>query len=179
MKIVFPELSYSDSLQITGLELLCTRRERLVCNLFCKIKNKGHVLNHVLPANIFGECSYDTRDSYPYRMPRARTERPLRSFISYCVRKRLQYYLVLKLRFFVRCQALVRLCVANVCDASMRVSFQPQGCRRLAFIKLFFFFLYVRYFGDRYQINLLAIVGSSVQTVSGESTGNIISHEIP
>ena len=88
MRILFPELSYSDSLQITGLELLCTRRERLVYSLFSEIKNKGHVLNNLLPAKIIDECSYTTRDSYPYRMPRARTERPLRSFISYCVRKR-------------------------------------------------------------------------------------------
>ena len=88
MRVLFPELSYSDSLQITGLELLCTRRERLVYSLFSEIKNKGHVLNNLLPAKIIDECSYTTRDSYPYRMPRARTERPLRSFISYCVRKR-------------------------------------------------------------------------------------------
>ena len=88
MRVLFPELSYSDSLQITGLELLCTRRERLVHNLFSEIKNKGHVLNNLLPAKIIDECNCATRDSYPYRMPRARTERPLRSFISYCVRKR-------------------------------------------------------------------------------------------
>ena len=89
LKILFPYLSYKDALQITGLELLSIRRESQVCKLFNEIKCKGHVLNNLLPANNVDNCNYLLRDTYPYKMPRARTDRLLRSFIWYCVRKRL------------------------------------------------------------------------------------------
>ncbi len=75
-------------IQLTGLERLSVRRERLVHNLFNKIKCSNHVLNNLLPVRIRQNISYAMRDEYPYSMPRVRTERPLRSFISYCVRKR-------------------------------------------------------------------------------------------
>ena len=88
LRIVFPELSYCDALQITGLEQLSVRRELLVRNLFNEIKSSNHVLNNLLPLRTFNNGIYDMRDLYPYCMPIARTRRPLRSFISYCVRKR-------------------------------------------------------------------------------------------
>jgi len=88
LKILFPDLSYKDSLQITGLELLSLRRESQVRKLFNEIKCEGHVLNNLLPANNVNNSSYRLRDTYPYKMPRARTDRLLRSFIWYCVRKR-------------------------------------------------------------------------------------------
>ena len=88
LRIVYPELSYSDSLQIAGLEQLRVRRERLVHNLFNEMKSGNHVLNNLLPLRSFDNSRYNVRDLYPYCMPVARTGRPLRSFISYCVRKR-------------------------------------------------------------------------------------------
>ena len=88
LKILFPDLSYKDALQITGLELLSIRRETQVRKLFNEIKCRGHVLNNLLPANNVDNRSYPLRDTYPYKMPRARTDRLLRSFVWYCVRKR-------------------------------------------------------------------------------------------
>ena len=65
LKILFPDLSYKDALQITELELLSLRRESQVCKLFNEIKSKGHVLNNLLPANNVDNSSYRLRDTYP------------------------------------------------------------------------------------------------------------------
>ena len=88
LKIIFPELLYNDALQVADIEQLSSRRERFAHNLFIDMKSSNHVLNNLLPLRSFNNDRYDMRDLYPYCMPIARTGRSLRSFISYCVRKR-------------------------------------------------------------------------------------------
>ena len=90
MRIVFPQLSYSDALVTCGLEPLSVRRENAVIKLFNEIKNNSkHILNDLLPKKLSVDCDIATRCTYPYRLPIIRTGRPLRSFIYYCVRKKL------------------------------------------------------------------------------------------
>ncbi len=88
LRIIFRELSYKDALQITELELLSTRREKSVIKLFNEVKGTSHILNSLLPLRIFENDWMLTRDTYPFRIPAVRTERPLRSFIYYCIKKR-------------------------------------------------------------------------------------------
>ena len=89
VRIIFRELSYKDALQIAELELLSIRREKAVIKLFNEIKKTNHVLNMLLPLRPTDNDYMLTRDTYPFRMPAVRTERPLRSFIYYCIKKRL------------------------------------------------------------------------------------------
>ena len=88
LKIIYPELSYSDALFVSGLEELSCRRENLVRAVFNEIKSPTHVLNHLLPLKNSVLTISNTRDNYPYRTPLCRTERCNRSFIYYCINKR-------------------------------------------------------------------------------------------
>ena len=88
LKIIFPDLTYSDALFVSNLDELSVRRENLVRNVFNEIKNPNHVLNHLLPLKDNDLRFVNTRDTYPYSLPRCRTERCSRSFIFYCIKKR-------------------------------------------------------------------------------------------
>jgi hypothetical protein len=87
-KIIWPNLSYSDALSVSGVERLSVRRENLVRSVFNEIKQPTHVLNHLLPLKNSDATITNTRDTYPFRTPRCRTERFSRSFIVYCLKKR-------------------------------------------------------------------------------------------
>ena len=87
MRIIFPHLSYSDAIAVAGLERLSARRETAVIKLFNEIKNETHVLHSLLPVKPT-QSGLATRDNYPYRLPRARTERRSRSLINYCIKKK-------------------------------------------------------------------------------------------
>ena len=88
LRIIFPQLSYSDSMAITGLSRLSVRREEAVSKMFKEIKNPSHVLHCLLPVKP-SNAGAATRDSYPYRLEIGRTSRRSRSMIAYCVAKRL------------------------------------------------------------------------------------------
>jgi hypothetical protein len=87
MRIIFPHLSYSDAIAVAGLERLSARRETAVIKLFNEIKHETHVLHSLLPIKPT-QSGLTTRDNYPYRLPRARTERRSRSLINYCIKKK-------------------------------------------------------------------------------------------
>jgi hypothetical protein len=86
LRIIYPELSYSDALLISGLDRLSDRRENIVRNLFREIQQPSHVLYNLLPLR--PTHSTDIRDKYLYKLPVARTKRYSTSFIPYCIRKR-------------------------------------------------------------------------------------------
>ena len=86
LRIIFPDLSYSDALNIANIERLSIRRENIVRVLFEEIKRPGHVLGHLLTSKNVHD--YNTRDTYPYEIPIARTKRFSSSFIPYCLFKR-------------------------------------------------------------------------------------------
>ena len=88
LKIVFPDLSYNNALDRSGLEKLSTRRERLSIKTFNDIKSPSHVLNRLLVCKSINEQYVKTRDTYPYVLPFFKTERATRSLIWSGIKKR-------------------------------------------------------------------------------------------
>ena len=91
LRIIFPALSYSDARQIAGLDLLSVRRLNAVKKLFQEVKCDNHILNKLLPRKVNVNVNFLLQNKYPYQLPtmRLRTGRPMKSFINYCVRKKL------------------------------------------------------------------------------------------
>jgi len=89
LKIIYPELSYADALFVSGLERLDVRRDSMVRILFEQVKKPNHVLHKLLPFRVVDTLLPVTRDVYHYRLPKVKTARPLRSFINYCINKRM------------------------------------------------------------------------------------------
>jgi len=84
MRIIFPHSDYSEALRVSGLQTLSERRESLVKDLFNEIKSDTHSLNYLLhhrPNNV------PTRNNYPFTLPKFKTDRGRRDFISYCLLK--------------------------------------------------------------------------------------------
>ena len=89
LKILYPELSYADALFVSGLERLDVRRANMVRILFEQVKKPNHVLHNLLLIRVVDPLLPVTRDVYHYRLPTFKTARPLRSFINYCINKRM------------------------------------------------------------------------------------------
>ena len=83
MHKIYPYLSDSDALSVSGLQLLSVRREQAVIRLFDEIKNPNHILNKLLPLKLSRPGSL-TRDEYPYELKASKTAKRHHSMISYC-----------------------------------------------------------------------------------------------
>jgi len=88
LRIILPNLSYSDALFVCGLQRLSDRRESAVIKIFNEIKNPTHVLHSLLPLRPVNP-GLSTRDQYPYMLKIGKTSRLSRSLIAYCIGKRL------------------------------------------------------------------------------------------
>ena len=78
MRIIYPALSYSDALELTGLPNLFNRRE--ANNLFDEIcANPAHSLHKLLPD--ICTSTYPLRNQRTFIAPRCKTERCKDSFI--------------------------------------------------------------------------------------------------
>ena len=86
LKLIYPELSYDDSLAKSGLTKLEERRENLTRDLFDEIKDEQHILHSLLPMR--DHNSLRTRNPYPYIIPIAKRTRFGRAFVPYCISKR-------------------------------------------------------------------------------------------
>jgi hypothetical protein len=86
MRIIYPDLSYTDALSVSGLETLSERREKITRELFVSIQQPTHVLHSLLPLR--PNHNIPIRDNYLYSLPSAKTNRYFNSFIPYCIRKR-------------------------------------------------------------------------------------------
>ena len=84
-KIIFLSLSYREALIDSGYELLSARRERASRELFEQIKNPLHILNDQLTPRVNNDGCIRTRDSYPYVIPRQKTNRLSKSLIAFGV----------------------------------------------------------------------------------------------
>ena len=85
LKLIYPTLSYSEALLLSGLEELGIRRERITKELFDEIKHENHVLHSLLPKR--NPESLRTRNPYPYIIATKHT-RFGRAFIPYYISKR-------------------------------------------------------------------------------------------
>ena len=88
LRLIFPNLSYSNALQLAGLERLTERRERAAHALFQEIKRPNHILHNLLQSKDKNETKINTRNQYPFRIPRPKTSRLSRSLIVYGLIKR-------------------------------------------------------------------------------------------
>ena len=86
LKLIYPTLSYSEALLLSGLEELGIRRERITKELFDEIKHENHVLHSLLPKR--NPESLRTRNPYPYIIAITKPTRFGRAFIPYCISKR-------------------------------------------------------------------------------------------
>ena len=84
LKIIFPNLSYNTALQISNLEKLSDRREKLVFELFQVIKNSDFM------SDLLSKRTVDkkTRNSYNFTIPTSRTSRSSHDFINYCLNQK-------------------------------------------------------------------------------------------
>ncbi len=93
LKIMFPTLSYSEALFITGLKTLSARRVDASRLIFNAMKNPDNVLNGLL--TVYAKCSMNgtiregIRNFYPYELPRSRTARMSKSFVVNCIKMRM------------------------------------------------------------------------------------------
>ena len=86
LRIIYPKLTYTEALLISGLDTLQSRRENITRDLFREIKDENHILNSLLPKREI--TSMAVRNSYPYKIPITKVSRYGRGFIPYCISKR-------------------------------------------------------------------------------------------
>ena len=84
LKIIYPDLTYRQALNLANIESLSERRHKIVRDMFGEIKQPGHVLSHLLTPR--ASHGHDVRDPYPYVLPPAKTKRFTTSFVPYCIR---------------------------------------------------------------------------------------------
>ena len=83
LKIVYPEESYNEALELSNLTLLSDRRSNLCKKLFHSMQDANHKLNHLLVMRHGNE--YQLRNPNKYELPICRTDRYKKSFIPYCL----------------------------------------------------------------------------------------------
>ena len=82
-KIIFPFSSYREALNISGLERLSARRERAAHDLFQQIKQPTHILHSLITVKEKSDSAINTRESYPFVVPRPKTNRLSKSLVAY------------------------------------------------------------------------------------------------
>ena len=79
-------LEIDENIKLVNLLHYIQRDAEIVKTIFNEIKQPGHVLGHLLTART--EHDHNTRASYLYQLPAAKTKRFSSSFIPYCLRHR-------------------------------------------------------------------------------------------
>ena len=82
-KIIYPELTYSDALDVSNSQTLEDRRKQQCVTFFVKMQRENHKLNYLLPPKRTN--TYNTRNFLKYPLPRVKTDRLKRSYIPYCL----------------------------------------------------------------------------------------------
>lgn len=86
LRMLYPEENYGDALQITGLQSLADRRDRLSRELFTSVSlNNNHKLADLLPP--LNSNNINLRSSSKYELPVLKTNRFKNSFINYYASK--------------------------------------------------------------------------------------------
>ena len=75
LKLLFPSLSYSESLVKAGLERLDDRRDSITEKIFRQIKDPKHPLHYLIPPAKTSHSQMVLRPSYPYQVPLSKTVR--------------------------------------------------------------------------------------------------------
>ena len=88
LRIIYPDLSYSDALFVSGLERLDARRQIITKNTFQDIRNSDNVINNLIDLYRREPCSHISRSKYDLVLPLTKTNRYLNSFFPYCIRNK-------------------------------------------------------------------------------------------
>ena len=81
LKIIYPLVSYSDSLTASGLSTLAARRDTLCRKFFTAMLRPEHKLHHLIPD--IRENIHDLRAANQFPLPSLRTSRARRSLVNY------------------------------------------------------------------------------------------------
>ncbi len=84
LRIIWPHLSYQDCLHIHKIDSLQERRQKLCRDLYQKMKDPSHPLNHLLPPVRVN--TYNVRN-FKDRIVQTRTKRAMGSFVHYAVQE--------------------------------------------------------------------------------------------
>ena len=87
-KLLFPALSYTESLHKSGLERLDDRRDMITQSLFRQNKDPKHLLHYLLPPVIVYHRQVVLRLTYSYQIPLAKTSCCAKDFVPYCIYKK-------------------------------------------------------------------------------------------
>jgi len=101
LRIIFPQLSYSEALDKSGLNRLDTRREEITKKIFRQIESPTHPLHYLIPppkvesynTNSMSSTTFQFSDDiktyvYPYQIPKCKKTRYGKDFIPYCIVKK-------------------------------------------------------------------------------------------
>ena len=88
LKLLFPSLSYSESLVEAGLERLDDRRDSITEKIFRQIKDPKYPLHYLIPPAKTSHSQMVLRPSYPYQVPLSKTVRYTRDFVPFCISKK-------------------------------------------------------------------------------------------
>jgi len=88
LKLLFPALSYTESLTKFGLKRLDDRRDMITQSMFRQIKYPKHPLPYLLPPVKVSHSQMVLRPTYPYQIPLAKTSCRGRDFVPYCISKK-------------------------------------------------------------------------------------------
>ena len=72
MRIIFPQLSYSEALDKSALNRLDTRREETTKQIFRQIKSPTHPLHYLIPPPKVSSSQMILRPTYPIKSQSAR-----------------------------------------------------------------------------------------------------------
>ena len=88
LRIIFPQLSYSEALDKSGLNRLDTRREEITKQIFIQIKSPTHPLHYLIPPPKVSSSQMILRPTYPYHIPKCKQSRYGKDFIPYCTTRK-------------------------------------------------------------------------------------------
>ena len=83
LRIIDPELSYDNALNIFGLQTLKERRSNMCSILFKEMHDSNHKLHNFLVEK--RATRYDLRNTKSFHLPRCKTNRYKNSFIPWCL----------------------------------------------------------------------------------------------
>ena len=86
---MYPKLTYTEALLISGLDTLHARRENITRDLFREIKDGNHIPHSLLPKKEI--TSIAVRNLYPYKISITKVFRYGRGLIPYCIANNFKY----------------------------------------------------------------------------------------
>ena len=86
LKLLFPALSYTESLSNCGLGH--DRRDMITQSMFRQIKDPKHPLHYLLPPVKVSHSQTVLRPIYPYQIALTKTSRRGKDFVPYCISKK-------------------------------------------------------------------------------------------